>query len=186
MLRAVEVRHRDRQRPAEHVARGQVLGHLVDARGAEDVLRPERLCQRAHVELEVDDVRRRVADVERHGVAAVLLEDRRQAAVDLGQRLVPGRLRERPVALDERRAQAVRVVVDRAQRPALGADEPVREDVVGVAGDARDAVLVERDGQAAGGLAQRAGDVRGGRHGETAISWAWRTRSRTSRNRTAS
>jgi hypothetical protein len=153
---AVHVRHRHREPGAEHQPRRDLLGHLVDGARGVDVLRAERLHQHAPVEHVAEAVRARVADVGGDRVAAVLLEQRHQAAVDLLERLVPGRLHELAVAADERRGQAVGVLVERPQARALGADEALREDVGVVAADRLDRVPVEAQLEPAGGLTERA------------------------------
>ena len=134
---AVEVGHRDGGPAAEHERRGHLLGVLVDRAGAEQVAALQGLEQHARVEERAQVVRRRVADVRRHRVAAVLGLDGRQAAIDLGEGLVPRGGAKAAVGLaDERRAQPVGVVVELAQRRALGAHEAVAEDVLAIAADA--------------------------------------------------
>src|SRR5439155_18166890 len=95
---------------------------------------------------------------------AVALEDGRQPALDLGEGLVPCRLDEAAVTLDQRRAQPVRVFVQVFQRHALGAEEAAAEDIVFRTADRRDAALAVHarrgaDLQPAAGLAQGADAV---------------------------
>ena len=96
---AVDVRHRDRQRAAEHQRRGDLLRPLVDRARRVDVAGAERLGEHAAVEQRRHAVDGRVADVDRGAVATVLCEQRRQALVDARERLVPRRGRERAVGL---------------------------------------------------------------------------------------
>ena len=77
VLAAVDVRHRHAQRVAEHQPDGDLLGHLVDGAGAEDVARAERLVEDRAVEQRREVVRGRVADVDGDRVAAVLGQQRR-------------------------------------------------------------------------------------------------------------
>jgi hypothetical protein len=65
----------------------------------------------------------RVADVDRDGVAAVLLEQRHEPALDLREGLLPRHIDVLSAATNDRPAQAVWIVVQRAERGALGADE---------------------------------------------------------------
>ena len=132
---AVDVRDRDAERRAEHQAGGHVLGHLVDGGRGEDVARAERLHERAPVEQRVEVVGVRVAEVDGDRVAPVLVQQRRQAAVDLGEGLVPRDLLEAGRRCARAACGSGRVLVQGLQREALGADEPVAEDVVRVAAD---------------------------------------------------
>ena len=148
------------ERPAPNIsAAGDLLGELVDAGGAEDVARPERLDHRPQVDQAVERVRVRVAEVDGGRVAVAVGEDRAEAGVDLGERLVPGRLDELAVAADEGRREPVGVRVELADAGALRADEAVAEDVVGVAADLDDLAALERHLEPAGRLAERAGSV---------------------------
>ena len=165
---AVDVGHRDRERMAEDEPAGDVLRHLVDGRGRVDVPRSERLDERPDRERVREVVRVRVADVDRDGIRAVLRHDRREPSLDLGEGLVPARLLVDSVAAHERPAEAVGIVVERAERRSLRADEPLRERVVVVAADPRDASVLDLDAQPAGGLAEGARPERDpGRHGMT-------------------
>ena len=133
---------------------------------AEKTLRvPERLHERPPVEQGVEVVGVRVAEVDGDGVAAVLVEQRPQAAVDLREGLVPRDLLEAGAGAHQRRADPVRVLVQRLQREALGADEAVAEDVLCVAADLGQHAVLERQLEPAGRLAQRAGAVGGDRLG---------------------
>ena len=104
---------------AEHrCATASCLGCWSTGARREEVLRAQRLEQQPPVEQRGEVVRRRVADVDGDRVAAVLGHERRQPAVDLRERLVPGRLaaHARPAPLDQRRAQPVGVLVQLLQR----------------------------------------------------------------------
>ena len=121
---AVEIGDGDAEGVAEHVPRGEVLGHLVDAGGGEDASRAERLEQHADVEQRGEVVRVGVPEVHGDCVSAVLLKDRREPLLDLGQRVTPCGRGQLPVEAHERRAQPVGVVMECAQRASLGAEEP--------------------------------------------------------------
>ena len=121
---AVDVGHRHAEGRAEHQPGGHLLGHLVDRAGRVDVARAEGLHERAPVEQRVEVVGVRVAEVHGDGVAPVLLEDRPEAAVDLGERLVPRHLVEAGGRADQRRADPVRVLVELLQREPLGQMKP--------------------------------------------------------------
>ena len=105
-----------------------------------------------------------VADVGGDGVAAVLAQDRGEAAIDLGERLVPGGRLEllRCGVADERRREAVGILVQRLEAVRLGAEEAAAEDVVGVAADLDDALALGLDRESAGGFAEGAGAEVGG------------------------
>jgi hypothetical protein len=109
-------------------------------------------------------VRDRVAEVDGRRAAAVGGQQRRQPGLDLGPRLVERRRHQLTAAAHQRRGQAVGIVVQLAERHALGADEPGAQDVVGVAADAQDLGPVGGDREPAGGLAQRAGPERDSGH----------------------
>ena len=67
--------------------------------------------QQAAVEDAREVVDSRIADVHGDRVATVPLDDRRQPACDLGERLLPGGRAQLAVAADQRPVQAVGVVV---------------------------------------------------------------------------
>ena len=92
----------------------------------------------------------------------MLVEDRQEALLDLGEGLVPADLDEDAVPLDQRAAQPVRVLVELLQGRALRADVAVAEHVVAVAADADDllAVGVGRSVISSPQLASQSGQVR--------------------------
>ena len=149
VIGAVDVGHGDRRPAAEHERRGHLLGVLVDGAGAVEVARLQRLEHDAAVEQAAQVVGAGVADVGGDRVAAVLGLDGGQPAIDLGEGLVPRRRAQVAAGLaDQRGAQAVGILVQLAQRGALGAHEAVAEDVVGVAADAGHRAVVDRDAAA--------------------------------------
>src|SRR3954454_5906085 len=88
----------------------------------------------------------------------VLGEDRREAAVDLLERVVPGGLVELTVgAADQRGLEPVRVFVQRLEAVRLRAQKAAAEHVVLVAADLHDLAVHRLDGQPASRLAERAG-----------------------------
>ena len=103
----------------------------------------------------------RIAEVEAERVAAVRGDDLCEQPLDLGVGLGPRHGLEAPAALDQRRAQTVRVVVQVAKRHAFGADVAVAENVRGVAAHRQELIAPERQLESAAGLAQRA-DARHG------------------------
>ena len=155
---AVEVGHREADARPEEQATADLLGPLVDRARGVDVRRPEGAHEEAGVEDGRQAVDRRVAEVDRDRVASVLLDDRQQEALDLGERLVPrDRMQLAVLATNPRRTQAIGILVQLLERRALRADETAAEDVVTVAPDAADAaVVLHLDLEATGGLAQRA------------------------------
>ena len=84
------------------------------------------------------------------------LHDGRQALFDFREGFFPACFNEFAVALDERRAQAVRVFVQVFQRCALGADIAMTEDVFVMAADADDFSVAEFEFQSATSFAERA------------------------------
>ena len=161
MIGAVEVGDGVGQRRAEQEGTGQLLGTLVDSAGRVHVPRAERLHEGLEVEEPGEVVHIRVAQVDGHGVTAVLLDDRRQPALDLGKRLVPRRrVQLAVVAPDHGRAQTVRILVQVLERGALGTDVALAPRILTVAADATDgAVVLELDLQGAGRLTQWARPV---------------------------
>jgi len=141
----------------------EFLGALVDRRCRESVTGSERRDEGAVVEQRAEAVRRRVAEIDRARIASMRLQQRHQPGVDGGERLVPFDLDELAVALDDRLAEPIGVVVEMAQRRTLGADEPAGEHIVAVTPDALDAVALGRDLECdlepTPGLAQRAGSI---------------------------
>jgi hypothetical protein len=89
----------------------------------------------------------------------VLGDDRREAVGDEGERLVPGDRDVPAVALDERRAEPVRILVELLEGRALRTDEAVAEHVVTVAPYPHDAVILVGHLDTARRLAQRTGSV---------------------------
>jgi hypothetical protein len=96
----------------------------------------------------------RVAEVYGDRVATVTLDDRRQPACDLGERLLPGGRAQVAVVPDHWLAEAVGVVVQVAECGSLGADEPAAEDVVPVTADPCHRGVADGELQAAGRLAE--------------------------------
>jgi hypothetical protein len=168
---ALDVGHGHAQPAAEHQPAGQLLGHLVQRGRRIHVLRAERLRELREVQQQRHLVRRGVADHRGHRVAPVALDQGRQAALDLGEGLVPGRLDEAAVALDARRAQPIRVFVQFLQRHRLGAQVAGAERVALGAADREHLAAVVLDLEAAAGFAQRADAVGGLVHGCTP-GWA--------------
>ena len=143
---AVDVGHRDAERRRRTSAPARdLLRHLVDGAGGEDVARPSASQEHAAVDERREVVRGRVAEVDGDGVAAAVGEDRGEAAVDLGERLVPGdRLEVARRRATQRRAQRGRGPRAAPSGRALRADEAVAEDVVLVAADPEHLAAVER------------------------------------------
>jgi hypothetical protein len=154
---AIHVGHRNGEHGAEHVAGGDLLGHLVERARREDVLGAEGADEPGEVDEHAQAVRRGVAEIQRGGVATVLLEDRLQPGVDLGERLVPGRLAQLAVAPDHRRAEAIRILVELLEPVRLGTEEAAAEHVVGIAADRDHLGAAGGDLQTARRLAERAG-----------------------------
>jgi hypothetical protein len=127
----------------------------VRAEGLEEAVAHE------HRTVVVDDG---IADVGRDRIGAVIAPDRGQTFRHEVEGFLPGdRLEVAVGAAPNRRAQAVGVVVHGRHRHALGADEALRRHVV-VIGTHRDDAFVALvaghfEGQAAGGLAERAASV---------------------------
>ncbi len=163
---AVDVRHRDRQRAAEHQRRGDLLRPLVDRARRVDVAGAERLGEHAAVE------QRRPCRARRGcRCRARRRRDRAPRAAAAGGWSISANASSHVAGANEpsgcsqhRRAQAVRVLVQRLDRDALGAQEAVREDVVGVAADLDELVALEGQLEPAGRLAERAGAEGGARH----------------------
>ena len=102
-----------------------------------------------------------VANDDASRVASMRREDGRHAPFDLGIGFFPGGLLKHAIALDQRRAQAVRVFMQILQRHSLGADITGAEDVCVMPADADDFAILHLDLQAATGLAQGADAVVG-------------------------
>ncbi len=135
----VDVRHRDRRPVAEHVARREVLRHLVDRRSRIDVLRAER----SQEHLEVDHRR----EVVRVGIARRRRPPRRgraqqrigaSPASTAANASLPGGLAQLAVLSYQRRTQPIGVLAELLEPERLGADEAGGEHVFGVASDRLD------------------------------------------------
>ncbi|GAA3506479.1 hypothetical protein GCM10019016_135940 [Streptomyces prasinosporus] len=166
---AVQVGHRDRVRVAEEQSAGDVLGHLVDRGGGEQAAGAEPGEQQGRVERAGHGVDVGVAEDHADGVRAVPLDDGPDPGGHGVERLLPGGLAQLAVDADERGAQPVGVGVHGPEGGALGADEPLAEDVVAVAAGAGDPAVVDGEGQAAGGLAQGADTKGGAGHGTSRV-----------------
>ena len=149
---AVQVGHRHAQPAAEHEPGRDLLGHLVDGRGRVEVLRAQRLEQRAAVDRSREGVRGGVAQVHGDGVVAAGLAHRPEPLVDDREGLVPGGL----ATVNQRHAQPVGVLVQGLERDPLRAQEPVREHVLGVAADALHLPVGDLDREPTRRFAQRA------------------------------
>jgi hypothetical protein len=167
VLAAVHIRHRDGQHRAEHEPGGHLFRHLVHRARGVDVPAAQHPQPHRAVDHRRQVVGVRVAHVHGHRIATVLLQDRPHATIDLLESLVPARLLERPVATDQRRPQAVRVLVQLLDPVGLRADEAAAEDVGAVAADRHHVMAVRLDLEPARGLAERAGAVLDG-HGKSA------------------
>jgi hypothetical protein len=157
----VDVRYRHRQRPAEEVPAGDVLGHLVQRRGGVDVARPERLAQRARVEPARERVHHRVAQVHRDRVPPVRLDDPGEPVVYRRERLGPRGRQQVAVAPDPGLPEPVGIRVEVPERRPLRADEALAQHVGVVTPYRGDRAALDGQRQPAGRLAQRAGPVRG-------------------------
>jgi hypothetical protein len=156
----VDVRDRDAQPGTEHVTGRDLLRHLVDGAGGEDVAGSQRLDQHPPVEDARKVVGGGVADVDADRLRAVLANQRNQSALDLAEGIVPAHRLKLAVAPQKRRAHAVRVRVDIGEAGPLRADEPGAEHVPLISSDAGEEAVGEAELEAAGRLAEGAGRVR--------------------------
>jgi hypothetical protein len=156
---ALDVGHRYRQPGAEHQSDRQHLRHLVDAGRGKHIARAERAGQSRKVQHQAHFMRSRIAQHRADRVGARRRDHRRQPPLDFGIGFVPGGFDEAAVALDERRAQAVGIVLQLFQADRLRAQETAREHVLPVAANAHHALLLELDPQAAARLAKRTDSV---------------------------
>ena len=169
IVRVVHVGDGDAEEVAEHQAAGDLLGHLVHGAGGVDVDRAERAQQDGVVELAGEVMDGGVANVGGDAVASMLGKDGSEPAVNLGERLVPGDLAPRLAGADHRRAHAVGVAMQLFEGVGFGADVATREDVVLIAANGDDLWPAGHDLQAAGGLAERTGDVAGSAPGSVLV-----------------
>lgn len=98
MAGAVQVGHGDGDRTAVEQAAGDMLGHLVERGGAEDVAGAQGGEQDGRVEPAGHGVHVRVAEDDAHGVAAVLLDQWPHPRGHQVERLLPGRLAQRALS----------------------------------------------------------------------------------------
>jgi hypothetical protein len=141
-----------------------MLGHLVQGAGAEHLARAERPDDQRRVQAAGDGMSVRVAQVHPDRRRAVLCNDVTEAFGDGRVRVVPAGLGQCAVASDQRLREPVGVVVEFGEACALRADEAVAEDVLAVTAGTGHPAVVNRQRQAAGGLAQRADPERGVGH----------------------
>lgn len=118
--------------------------------------------QFAKVANQTDLVGRGVTHSHGCGVAAMGCHQRGKAAIDFGIGFFPGGGLKHAIALDERSAQAVRVVVQVFQSNGLGADVARAQHVGIVAPDAADLAPFKLDLQPAASFTQGANAVMGG------------------------
>ena len=148
---------RDAPGPAVDLGAGQVLRPLVDGAGRPDGADAAQAGHRARVAAQRVAVDVRVAHVGVHRRDAVLGHDAVEQLLAAGEGLVPRDLAPLVAVAHHRRPQAVGVVVELAERRALGAEVALAPHVGAVAADAHDALALGLDLEAAHGLAQRAG-----------------------------
>ncbi len=130
VIGAIDIGDGDRRAGPEHECARHLLRELVDRARGENGARPERSEQHLRVEQVVEQVGVRVPEVHADGVA-VLLKDRRQAAVNERERFVPAhRLKRSVLTAQQRRPHPVGIVVQLLEREALGADEAVAQHVL--------------------------------------------------------
>jgi hypothetical protein len=103
-------------------------------------LRAQGSSEASAVQQQSDLVRGRIADTERDRILAVGCQQWRQPTLDLGERFFPAGFDEDAVALDQRRAQSIGIVVQVLERGTLGTDEASAEDVLLVASDRDDLI----------------------------------------------
>ncbi len=154
VLGAVDVGDRQDRVVAEHELGGEVLRELVDRCGREDVAAAQHLLEALDRE-DRRGVGRRVAEVGAHRVAPVLVAQRPQPPPGQVERLGPGDLLEAVAHPTQGSAQPLRVVVQRLERGALGAQEAAAQHVVGVALDPQHLLAPHAHADAAVGLAER-------------------------------
>ena len=165
VVRAVEVRDRNAQRAPEHESCAHLLRHLIHRARAEHVRGTQRLQEHLPLDHRAEVVRVGVAEVHADRVA-VRLDDRAEAALDLGERLVPAHLAPRVTGAHLRPAESVRVRFELFDRSALRAQVAPAEHILAVPAHERDLVVLEMELQPAGCFTQRARTVRDSlRHG---------------------
>jgi hypothetical protein len=109
---AVQVGYGQGVAVAVHEAAGQVLGALVECRGGVEVGRAQRRDEGTGIEQSGQIVPDRVAQIDRHRLGAVLVEDLADELGDLVERLVPGDRTELLALADDGLPQRVGVVVE--------------------------------------------------------------------------
>ena len=140
-----------KQLVAVHQVGHELVGELVDRRGAEPVAGPERLDHRGAVGQRAEAVDVGVAEVDAEGVPAVPVDRRRPARPRPGRGPRPSRSppsRRPPDASPTRRTgrrNRSGSAWTSAMRDALGADVPARQRVVRVAADAGHHAVLEGD-----------------------------------------
>ena len=120
----VDVGDRHRQAGPEHQRRGDLLRHLIDARGTEDVAAAQPLEQGAQVDRPVQGVRVGVAEVGADRVPLAGGEDRCEARLDRLEGLPPARLDQLSVAAHQRCREAVGITVQLAEAGPFGQMKP--------------------------------------------------------------
>ncbi len=156
--RAVDVGDRQEELVAEHQVRHELVGELVDRGRGVAVPRPEGLEHRGAVGHRAEAVGVGVAEVDPERVVAVVVDHPGDVVGHQVEGLVPADLlpaRVRTLAdAAHGAAQPVGVGVHVTDGHALGAHVPARERVGGVAAHADDVAPLDRDLEAADGLAE--------------------------------
>ena len=154
----LEVGHRQGARAPVHPTAGHLAGHLIDRRGGKEVLGTDGFDEGAKKEIAGQRVGIGVTEIETYGVAIEIgLEKGRETLPDPCEGLLPGDLAPPVALLDPRPAQAIGVVVERADRSSLGTEVAATVDVVAIAADADYSIARHFERQAAGRLTERAG-----------------------------
>jgi hypothetical protein len=156
IVSAIEVRHRHQHRATEHFFRSEHVWGLISRRSRVQVLGSERAQHTLPDRQQAQVVRDGVALIHRHRIATMGRAHGGETMRGARERLFPGRLSEDAAVLHHRRAQAIRVVAQRAHADDLGADEAPALRVVGVTTHAQHVATFDLYEDPAGRLAQDA------------------------------
>ena len=122
ILRAVEIRNRNREHAAEDRRAGEHLGELIDARRRKASLAAQRAQQRRKVERGAEIVGVGVADVGRQRLGAMRVAHPAQALGRERERLLPADLLPAGGGPADRPAQPVRILLEGLEPIGLGAE----------------------------------------------------------------
>src|SRR5579864_3683085 len=132
----LDVRYRNRKEVAEHQAARKMLGHLVQGRRGKNILRSQGATQARRVKQQREFVDDGISQRQSNRIRSMFGDDWRQAALNLGESLIPCGFLKASVAFNQRLAEAIRIFMQVLKSHAFGTEIAMAEDIGGVPANA--------------------------------------------------